>query len=632
MFVIYPQLMSGRTELRVGLLFLAFLFPMLWALGQWTEYKKVNTLTRLVTIGIGGTVAAWLFYLLELKGYHLETNYTGSFGFFGDEFKRSLLIILPTLIIGETIFLILKNRSRWWLIGLTVLIFMPTLIGLRNFAAIDAEIVQYPSVAPSSPDKPNIVFILADDLGYNDISLHGNALIQTPHIDGIAKSGVDFTRAYASASVCAPSRAGMLTGQYQQEYGFEFLPDPFEFLPRTRVEDFELFGNEANFKAWYEPTAPIRERGLDPMVNTIADYLKEEQYSTTAIGKWHMGFHPRNGALYYGFDEFYGIVGAASLYAPIGQENIVESRHPWDFADLATWQNCRYYIQQDELISIPTDSVYMTDAFTEKAVEYIEKNKDNRFFLHLSYTAPHGPFQAQQKYYDQFAHIKDHNKRVYYAMIKNMDDGIGRVKTKLAKEGLLENTIIVFASDNGGATYTRATDNSPFFGGKMSDFQGGIIVPAMMQWTGKIPAGTPYEKSVSLLDITPTILQAIQHPKASENYAGTNLLPYLQDSTLINQTPHEALYWRTGYVKAIVKDSFKLHIIEKEGYRGLFDIKNDIGESNNLVEQYPEKAAELEADWEVWSKQMPAPKWESNASVAIPVGIEEGSKEYFFPW
>lgn len=629
----YPRYMTGATLLRIGILYLFLLVPILWGLVKGAKRLKLSVYTEGGVVAIGGVTAAWILQMIELKLYHIEKGIEAPIALLGDEFTRSWTMVFPALIIAELLWLVLKNKSKWYLVGLAVLIFGASGFALARLASVDATVKVYGKILETAPNKPNIILILADDLGYGDISLHGNDLIKTPNIDGIAQAGVDFTRGYVSASVCAPSRAAMLTGQYQQRFGFEFLTDPFENLPRTRVSDFERFGNEADFKAWYQPSTSIKERGLDPSVKTVANYMKEDGYATAVIGKWHMGMHPRFDPKYFGFDQCYGILGAGSLYAPLGDERIVESRHDWDFADFTAWQNMYYYVQENGKQSVPEGKPYLTDYFADKAVQYIEKNKKNRFFLHLAFTAPHGPFQAQKTYYDKLSHIKDHNKRVYYAMIQNLDDAIGKVKEKLAKEGLLENTLIVFASDNGGATYTRACNNQPFYGGKMSDFEGGLVVPFMMQWSGHIKPNTKYANSVSLLDIVPTVLSATNSAlTASVPLDGVNLIPFLDEKQVTNKKPHDVLYWRTGFLRAIQKDSFKLQINEHDNYRSLHNIVTDPSEKDNLFDKYPEKVQELDAAWQKWNKDLPAPKWSSNANVAIPMTIEADAKHYFFPW
>jgi len=624
------RIFSEESILRVIILFLIFVFPILNYLNKVAENKFNSKLKRILFITLIGSILAWIIQLIEINLYHFEIGVDSPIGLFEDEFIRTIKFIFPTLIIAEIIWLYLKNRAKVFYSGITLIIAYLFISFYNSFVFTDAKPAIYPDTTLKNYDElPNVILIVADDLGFNDISANGNKLIETSNIDQIAKNGINFTRAYATASVCAPSRAAFLTGNYQHRNGFEFLPDLFNYSPRVRKADFKRFGHQNNFKEWYEKDIPVNQRGLDPYVNTIGDYLKKMGYQTSVIGKWHMGTHPKFSPVNYGFDYHYGISGPGSLYAPLNQENIVESRQTWDFADFITWQATNYYALENGTNSNPENSEYLTDVFTKKAVNYIKENKDKPFFLHLSHMAPHGPFQAQKKYYDMFLHIKDHNQRVYYAMIKNLDDSIGEIKETLKHEGILDNTLIIFISDNGGATYTRATNNSPHYGGKMSNFEGGTVVPMMMQWNKKIKPQTNYTQMVSLLDIVPTILDAVESPSLSNKYDGVSLLPFL-DSNI--DKPHNELFWKTGYVKSIISGNFKLHINEKENFKFLINLIDDPGERNNLISKYPEKAEELTLKWNNWNKGLQQPKWDSNADVKIPVDNSENSKRYYFPW
>ena len=573
-----------------------------------------------------GSIAAWIIQLIEIHLYHNEINVESPIGLFEDEFIRTIIYVLPTILIAELLWKYLKSKQRIFYSGVFIMFIYCFASFYSSFVFSDANPAKYSELKNQNTQLPNVILIVADDLGYNDISANGNKLIQTTNIDQIGRNGINFSRAYATASVCAPSRAAFLTGNYQHRYGFEFLPDLFNYGPRVRKADFKRFGHQDNFKMWYEKDVPINQRGLDPYVNTIGDYLKKMGYQTSVIGKWHMGTHPKFSPKNYGFDYHYGITGAASLYAPIGKENIVDSKHTWDFADFITWQVSQYYTLENGKNSIPKKSEYLTDLFTKKAVSYIKENKDRPFFLHLSHMAPHGPFQAQRKYYEMFDHIEDHNKRVYYAMIKNLDDSVGEIKKTLEREGILDNTLIIFTSDNGGATYTRATNNSPYNGGKMSNFEGGTVVPMMMQWNNKIKPQQNYSHIVSLLDIVPTILDAVKSPSLSNKYDGVSLLPFFKSE---NKKPHNELFWKTGYVKSIVSKNYKLHINEKENFKFLINLEKDAEEGNNLISKYPEKAEELTLKLNNWIKDLREPKWDSNADVSIPIDNSENSKKYY---
>ena len=624
-----PTTVSDKSFFRIILLFIILVFPGLYYINKVANKKLKGSIKKILFISISGSILAWIIQLIEIHLYHFEIGVDSPIGFFEDEFTRTWKYFLPTLLLSELIWFYLKNKLKLVYTGFSIIIIFSFISFYNSFVFPDSNAALYPDLSFNKTDSPNVILIVADDLGYNDISFNGNNLIETKNIDQIAKNGINFTRAYASASVCAPSRAAFLTGNYQQRYGFEFLPDLFNYSPRVRKADFKRFGHQDNFKKWYENDTPINKRGLNPFVNTIGDYLKKMGYQTSVIGKWHMGTNSKFNATNFGFDFHYGISGAGSLYAPINQDNIIESRHTWDFADFIIWQATNYHTLENGKKTIPKNSEYLTDVFTKRAVDYIKVNKNKPFFLHLSHMAPHGPFQAQKKYYDQFSHIKDHNKRVYYAMIKNLDDSIGEIKKALNDEGIAENTLIIFTSDNGGATYTRATDNSPFIGGKMSNFEGGTTVPMIIEWTNKIKPQGNYSNMVSLLDIVPTILDAVKSPSLSNTFDGVSLLPYIKSK---DKKPHKELFWKTGYVKSIISDNFKLHINEKENFRTLINLENDPSEKFNLISKYPEKAKKLTESWEQWNNTLKEPIWKSNADVSIPISNSENSKKYYFPW
>lgn len=624
-----PTTVSDKSFFRIILLFIILVFPGLYYINKVANKKLKGSIKKILFISISGSILAWIIQLIEIHLYHFEIGVDSPIGFFEDEFTRTWKYFLPTLLLSELIWFYLKNKLKLVYTGFSIIIIFSFISFYNSFVFSDSNPAVYTDLSLNNTVSPNVILIVADDLGYNDISYNGNTLIETKNIDQIAKNGINFSRAYATASVCAPSRAAFLTGNYQQRYGFEFLPDLFNYSPRVRKADFKRFGHQDNFKKWYENDTPINKRGLNPFVNTIGDYLKKMGYQTSVIGKWHMGTNSKFNATNFGFDFHYGISGAGSLYAPINQDNIIESRHTWDFADFIIWQATNYHTLENGKKTIPKNSEYLTDVFTKRAVDYIKVNKNKPFFLHLSHMAPHGPFQAQKKYYDQFSHIKDHNKRVYYAMIKNLDDSIGEIKKALNDEGIAENTLIIFTSDNGGATYTRATDNSPFIGGKMSNFEGGTTVPMIIEWTNKIKPQGNYSNMVSLLDIVPTILDAVKSPSLSNTFDGVSLLPYIKSK---DKKPHKELFWKTGYVKSIISDNFKLHINEKENFRTLINLENDPSEKFNLISKYPEKAKKLTESWEQWNNTLKEPIWKSNADVSIPISNSENSKKYYFPW
>ncbi len=251
---------------------------------------------------------------------------------------------------------------------------------------------------------------------------------------------------------------------------------------------------------------------------------------------------------------------------------------------------------------------YLTDVLTNEAISFIERSKSDPFFLYVPYNAPHAPLQAQKKYYEQFANITDPVKRTYAAMIKNLDDEIGRLISYVESEGLLENTIIVFLSDNGGAVYNGTTDNAPFRGGKLTNFEGGIRVPFMIQWKGHIPSNTVVHHPVISLDVFATVSAAIGIELPNDRtYDGVNLLPYLTGHQ--TSAPHEALYWRSEFNKAIRKGEWKMMLNEYDRTNFLYHIPSDSIERNNLYSSKPEIVKSLTQDINRWENEMVAPLW-----------------------
>lgn len=347
----------------------------------------------------------------------------------------------------------------------------------------------------ATEDKPNIILIFSDDAGFADFSLNGNKLIQTPNIDAIAANGVQFTNAYVSAPVCSPSRAGLLTGRYQQRFGHEY----------------NIGGNFDN----NDPDSI----GIAVVERTIADYLQDEGYHTGLIGKWHLGekpqFHPNS----RGFDEFYGMLKGSSPYRNGLAKNIFRNSEPVD----------------------PFSLPYLTDAFGNEAVDFIERNKQQPFFLFLSFNAPHGPLQAKKKYLeDARPSFQTEQRAINAAMTRSLDENVGKVMAQLKALGLEENTLVIFTNDNGGAMPYNASLNAPFSGTKGTFLEGGIHVPFVAQWPEKIKAGTVYENQIITLDVLPTAVAAAGGTIA-DNIDGVDFIPFLTKSNSAAR-PHEDLY------------------------------------------------------------------------------------------
>lgn len=600
-------------------LFLVSLFGIINFSEKLVKSRNWHFSISILFIAMLGTIAGWISLLLELQILCWITDSQFTAGLFEDEFYKAITYVFPVLFLGE----IARKLPRWLFISLCLTTFTGLFIWF--YQGIDRSEIPSTEVLKSDMDHPNIVLILADDLGFNDISLNGNSLIQTPHIDNIAKSGANFKRAYATAPVCSTSRAGMLTGRYQNRYGFEALPDPFPWVMRLRRADLEKAGNVQDPLPWYK-TSRLNKRGLPASEQTLGEVLQKEGYATALIGKWHLGMHPNYRPKRHGFDYHFGFYNGASLYADIGDPKMEEARLN-QYLDDFQWQQLTYDVRENGNKIEIEGNPYQTTLFGEKSAEFIEENKDNRFFLFASFNAPHAPIHAPKKYYDQLTHISDHNQRVYYAMIKCLDDAVGMIMGKLKELGLEENTIVYFTSDNGGATYTDLCDNAPFKGGKITNFEGGQVVPFAMKWEGTIDAGIVYDKPISLMDIyTTSVEEANALLPQNVKIDGKNLIPFLKDTISVNG-PHDLIFARSIYAKFVRKGAFKLIINGRSGHSHLYNVEEDIGEQNDIYEQMPEKVEELKMELKNWEKELAPPLWETLAHIAVDVN----GGTYYFP-
>ncbi|WP_020568227.1 sulfatase-like hydrolase/transferase [Neolewinella persica] len=417
----------------------------------------------------------------------------------------------------------------------------------------------------STDRPPNLVLILVDDLGYGDVGFNGCQDIPTPHIDRLAAAGVIFTNGYVSYPVCGPSRAGLITGRYQDRFGFSRNP---------------LFA----------PNDP--DMGLPVAEETIAEVLHKVGYKSAALGKWHLGAHESQRPLVQGFDDFFGFLTGGHRY------------FPKDYTLADEYEvNSQYAAYRTKLLRNETrieETEYLTDALSREAVNYIEKYQGNPFFIYLAYNAPHAPMEATDKYLDRFPHIENKRRRTYAAMVSAVDDGVGRILDQLEALHLEENTLVVFLSDNGGPEHVNGSDNGALRGRKGDLFEGGIRVPYAMKWPGEIPAGLRYDEMVSSLDILGTMAgqQAGGNP-AKNPLDGVDLLPFLKGAA--DGLPHNQLFWKKVDQQrhAIRRGTDKL-ISFQDGPQ-LYDLGEDIGEANNLVEQQAAKVKGLEEAWEAWN-------------------------------
>ncbi|MDF7822384.1 sulfatase-like hydrolase/transferase [Pontiellaceae bacterium B12227] len=416
-------------------------------------------------------------------------------------------------------------------------------------------------------DKPNIIVIMADDMGFQDAGFTGSKDIKTPHLDKLAAEGVVFEQGYANHPFCGPSRAAFITGRYQHRFGFETNPA-------------------------YDPANTIM--GLDPEEIMFPKRLQKAGYTTGIIGKWHLGaaedFHPNN----RGFDYFYGFLGGGHDYfridlsAPVKEaylQGLVRNKRPADFEG------------------------YLTTALSRDAVKFVEGNKDHPFFLFLSYNCPHAPQQAPEEDIARYSHIEDKKRRTYCAMVDVMDRGIGEVVQALEKNGIRENTLIFFTSDNGGPQSSpkqpgkgNGSSNAPFRGGKGNLYDGGVHVPFMANWPAKLPKGKRYSYPVIALDIGRTAVElAGADPMAGKPMEGVNLVPFVTGKT--QGAPHEALFWRGGSHWSVLASDGTKHMKDKDskGER-LYYLPKDVSESNDLLAKQPERAKALRSAWETWNE------------------------------
>ncbi len=411
---------------------------------------------------------------------------------------------------------------------------------------------------------PNIVLILADDLGYADIGAYGSKTIPTPHIDALARSGTRFTDAYVTAATCSPSRAGLVTGRYQQRFGFEFNTSGGAMTHRE-------------------------SRGLLPSAVTLAEILKQAGYATGMFGKWHLGtrqyFHPQQ----RGFDEFYGfLAGAHSFFPAKGPEPVY-----------------RTIMRGNKALTEPE---YLTDAIARETAKFIGSNKDRSFFAYVPFNAVHTPIEASPKYQKRFSDEKRPKQRDYNAMTSALDDAVGTIMEAVRENGQVKNTLVIFLNDNGGPIYTGVQSNGPLRLGKLFLFEGGIRVPMIISWPGVIKPERVCRGVTSSMDIFPTACTAagLKLPEALQ-LDGVNLLPYLTDKT--EGAPHQFLFWSNGPNKAVRHGKWKL--VKAGDHNWLFDLSKDIGEKSNLAKEHPDTVEKLEKALKKWQSEMSPPAWPS---------------------
>jgi len=467
---------------------------------------------------------------------------------------------------------------------------------------------------------PNVVLIVVDDLGFNDITFYGggigNGSVPTPQIDSIAAQGIHFTIAYAGNATCAPSRAALLTGRYPTRVGFEFTPTTPAFLRLISGDGFK----EENAENYPEPSS----LGLPSSEQTLPEALKEKDYHSIALGKWHLGASEGMLPNDQGFDEFLGFLGGGGMFMEEDDPEVVNSKQDFDPIDRFLWANLRYGVQFNEGDTFKPDS-HMTDYLSREAVKAIEANRDRPFFMYLAYNAPHTPLQSEKRDYDALSHIEDHTERTYAGMIRGLDRGVGQVLASLEENGLSDNTIVIFTSDNGGADYVGLPDlNKPYRGWKMTFFEGGIRTPFFIRWPEKIAAGSKYDSPVAHIDIFSTVLAAAGiEPPEDRVIDGRDILAVAQDPE--QPALDRPLFWRTGGYKVVQEDGWKLQLMEQNGETWLFNLNEDPTEQHNLSTSAPEKLNQLREVLYSIDSEMVEPLWPSlvEGPMAIDYALDE---------
>ncbi len=482
--------------------------------------------------------------------------------------------------------------------------------------------------SPSDDRPPNIIVILADDMGFNDVSYYNggaaDGTLQTPGIDSIATQGVAFNNGYASHATCAPSRAAVLTGRYPTRFGYEYTPmvdsqaTIVDLLDKCRTDPYPTLidMNIAN------ALPPFEELGVPPSEVTIAEKLKEAGYHTVHIGKWHCGRDNGMAPEDQGFDEALNMTGM--LYLPEDSPDVVNAKCDFSPIDSMVWGTARYASQYNGGPWFEPNG-YLTDYYTDEAVKVIEANKNRPFLLYLAHWGIHNPLQTKKEDYDALSHIKDHRLRVYAAMIRALDRGVGRVMDALVDNGIDNNTLVIFTSDNGGAGYIGLPDvNHPYRGWKCTFFEGGTHVPYFMRWPKMISGGMTYDHPVSHTDIFATAAAAagVSLPD-DRTIDGVDLLPYV---TGVNpDEPHDTLFWRNGYYQVVLSDGWKMSVSDMPDKIWLYDLTVDPTETMNLADTNALKVEELQGPLDTHNADQVDPMWDS--FIEAPFMIDKTSAE-----
>lgn len=470
-------------------------------------------------------------------------------------------------------------------------------------------------VASAAQRPPNVILILADDLGINDITTNGGGIaggaVPTPNIDRLAAQGVQFTNAYAANATCSPSRAALMTGRYPTRFGQEFTAVPVQFAQIMAQGE-----GSGGLPAIYHDSDNIVDypmMGMPQSEVTIAELLRERGYHTMHIGKWHIGEADELSPHAQGFDESLQMMGGASLFLPDGDPNLVDAELPWFANDAFIRVNTRYAVKWNSGPRFAPVG-HLTDYFTDQAIAAVEANQDRPFFLYLAYNAPHNPLQATRADYDALPQITDHTTRVYGAMIRQLDRRIGDLLARLEALGMDENTLVIFTSDNGGASYDGIPDlNLPYRGWKATFFEGGIRAPLTMRWPAHIAPGTRRADVTGHLDVYSTIAAA-----AGANVPSDRIID--SQNILAGPATREAMYWRSGAYRAMRQGDWKLQVTERPVRARLYNLADDPTERHDLAAAEPARVAAMRAMLVAHNRGMAEPIWPSR--IEMPVRID----------
>ena len=490
------------------------------------------------------------------------------------------------------------------------------------------------AVLPADQRPPNIILIMTDDMGFNDISLYNGGAadgsLMTPNIDALAAEGVRFDNGYSGNAICAPSRAISMTGRYNTRFGYEFTPFP---KIGVTIIQWMLDQNPGPLPAFIDAEKAdampgVYEAGMPASEITVAELLQGHGYYTAHIGKWHLGSEGDMAPNKQGFDESLELSGL--LYLPEAHPDVVNQKFPHDGTDRMVWAAGKFSARFNGSEEF-APAKYLTDYYTDEAVKVIESNRNRPFFLYLAHWGPHNPLQASREDYEALAHIEEHGLRVYAAMLRSLDRSVARVTQALADNGLTDNTLILFTSDNGGASIIEQPDiNAPYRGWKLTHFEGGLHVPFIAKWPAKLPAGKTYQQAVHHMDLMPTIVAAANVALPTDRKIdGVDLTPFILGER--GEPPHRTLFWREGHQQSVLHEGWKLiRANQPDKSAGtpqkkfLFHLATDPTEQENLAEQRPDKVAELETLLAAHNAEQVDPIWPSITDGAVMIDKHGG--------